>query len=142
MFNNQKIETIRQACIKANPEIVELKFGCEVETLNWGKVTITQNGDDYVEYILPDGTRGDEDTQIYFEKEIQNILGRPIRLADVLLAMEGKISNDSLSLHSGGYRDFLWYQDEKIQINFWNLLKDSLSDQSEETINFLYQLLK
>lgn len=26
-----KIEVIRQACVKANPEIVELKFGCEFQ---------------------------------------------------------------------------------------------------------------
>jgi hypothetical protein len=51
-------------------------------------------------------------------------LGRPIRLADVLWTLK--------TVHKGEHGKDL----------IWNLCADDLREQSEETINFLYELLK
>jgi hypothetical protein len=39
-MRRKHIQTSREACIKANPEIMELKFGCEVETKSNGKIRV------------------------------------------------------------------------------------------------------
>jgi hypothetical protein len=39
-MREEHIQTSREACIKANPEIMELKFGCEVETKSDGKMRV------------------------------------------------------------------------------------------------------
>jgi hypothetical protein len=57
------------------------------------------------------------------------IFGRPIRLADVLLAMTRVLNGEEAQ------RPVLELIDD------WNLRADDLEKQSEETINFLYDLL-
>lgn len=130
MANLQKI---REACIKANPEIVELKFGCEVRL----KVRGDQGVIIEALRIPSNGPRG----FVYWNKDMGEvrvlfaddfeILGRPIRLADVLLAIDtqGKshheVNGDECFLCSG----------------LWNLRQDDLSLQSEETLNFIASTL-
>ena len=69
------------------------------------------------------------------------IIGRDIRLADILLAM--------------GETDYIFAVNKKSELwamtydgngygksqSFWNLLKDNLADQSEECINFIHGVL-
>lgn len=98
MTTEEKVEAIRQACIKANPEI---------DTTYW---------------ISPkDPYEGIEDC-----KEVT----RPIRLADVLLAKE------CINRAREMYNRYTYETVEK-----WNLHADDLTQQSPETIDFLYGLL-
>lgn len=162
MTHQQKLEAVRQACIKANPEIVELKLGCEFyqkhrktgEVLSDAVYVFVGRGIDVREicFCLTNRYVGDAigcyDGYAY--NEVQNeknmtgymeIIGRPIRLADALLALGmkknyGYVCTDG-SLFEGGLdveNDFSYGQ--------WNLRKDSLDEQSEETVSFLYELLK
>jgi hypothetical protein len=76
------------------------------------------------------------------------VSGRPIRLADVLLAI-GQRQKDSetpfnFAIHDSGaimkwdLRLAEWFNTCIV----WNLDADDLEKQSEETITFLYELLK
>lgn len=160
----QKREAIRKACIAANPEIVELKLGCLIRPKNeeglvnlykfeWGDekgehdhfplevIHYTPDSETYEERELIEGelvvgffdpfegyvVRQDTRDWLAMDdmKEDVEILGRPIRLADVLLTgADGFGAKNVLDLTI-----------------YWNLRKDSLEDQSEETIDFIYQLL-
>lgn len=122
-----KIKEIRQACIKANPEILSEK--CCGHCLGTGNA----------EAFGEEGECAECDLGIITDKS-SKILGRPIRLADVLIPLARKL---------GAHRPTINYTIDKIIFNggapwnpSWNLLKDSLSDQSEETVNFIYELLK
>lgn len=66
------------------------------------------------------------------------LFGRPLRLADVLLVIQIK-NNEQ-------YKDeralYATRGDVHLVVTFWDLHNDDLEQQSEETINFLYELLK
>lgn len=145
MTNQEKIEVIRKACIKANDDILKLQFGCLISCNDFSKPSIR-------EYA---GWKWDRDTESKIRMVMESsgqlfpfddnfeILGRPIRLADVLLAIEKK--NLLIAIDEEGA--FIQYDsiDGEYTLRVyenWNLLKDSIYDQSEETINFLYELLK
>ena len=125
------IKNIREACIKANSDIVKLKFGCEFITL----------GDDRkLKYICK---FSDEKYcvagWIYrgfgecLKTSVGKIIGRPITLADVLLAWIVKHNKDG---------DSMWGSASWIQIiKEWNLRKNHLEDQSEECKKFLSEIL-
>jgi hypothetical protein len=122
---NKNLHFIREKCIAANPEIVELKFGCEFENVKTG-----------ARFIIP--TNG-------YPNDNHKILGRPIRLADVLLAIENANGNIELAtygepLHIGHYEKP--EREGYYSKAYWNLRADDLEKQSEETISFLYELLK
>lgn len=107
-----KLELIKQKCIEANPEIV-----------------INENAqlikfDHSVEYFVQT---------------------RPITLADVLMAIDKKIINERGVRHTQYMINTQGQLAEygilgKILMS-WNL-KEPLENQSEDTINFLYELLK
>lgn len=114
MAHQQKLEAVWQACIKANPEIVNGSIGM-----------MTKDG-----------------------YAVERITTREIRLADVLLAMNGctKALYYGIVPAAGcGYARFV-YQDENAgsfmgdEPVWW--LDQSLERQSEETISFLYDVLK
>lgn len=129
------LQTIRQACIKANPSILDLVFGCKVRLKDGSCETITkwaQHDRFPVFLVLGNGIE-------YIESEIEEILGRSIRLTDVLLAIKAykiKLDFDTRS------QPFLFITDWKEKTVIWNLLKDNLEDQSEETLEFISNLLK
>lgn len=126
------IKKIREACIAANPSIKDLVFGCEVKT-PYGNIT-----------KLVWETRGksiwltEEDSR--YNLEDLEIIGRPIRLADVLLAIQKKQHKNITYLVStfGIFMDSHFNFSMKHQ---WNLLKDDLTLQSPETISFILELL-
>lgn len=73
---------------------------------------------------------------------------RTVRLADVLLAIQGVGKNMRFNLTNGGHRDNLWIRcdnifggEEDSECPMWNLLKDDLTQQSPETIDFLHNLI-
>jgi hypothetical protein len=148
-----KLEAIRQACIEANPEIVELKFGCEIE---WKGERAFLTGDTYV---LGDVAGGSAVQKKFWvaNRSIRGvdsfregngdwgIIGRPIRLCDVLLAIDKSVVKEAYSfkMYANGY---MWLENipdgGTRQDAIYNLRADDLTQQSEECISFLYELLK
>lgn len=119
------IEFIREKCIEANPEIVEPAMRKGMLCL------VSDHGERYVtsyDVAVAKSTVGDY--------EILQVLPRPIRLADVLLAIE-KVKDQTqhgkcvMILCNG------WGEKER-----WDLRQDNLNDQDEPTIRFIYELLK
>jgi hypothetical protein len=68
-------------------------------------------------------------------------ISRPVRLADVLLAMEEKRGIDEDYMLSPSGNMFAMHTPNGSCIFNWNLRADRLEDQSEETIDFLANLL-
>jgi hypothetical protein len=152
----EKLKSIIQA---ANPEIMELKFGCEFEfpnsgnkmerwivTSSYGSVDMLDNhqsisiyarriDDVHSDIFSWDSPEDFEETgQTFYD--FAKILGRPIRLADILLAIDKRYDgNHFATAASNG-----WLHFEGIR-GFWNLKDDNLDHQSEETKQFLIELL-
>jgi hypothetical protein len=116
------LDLIRQKCIEANPEIRTSRFRC----------LCAENG--------------------RCSYKDHNRVGREVRLADVLLAMNKKLNDEAsgaviiagddgtfgiVYTDRPGYEKYVNWQSEE-----WNLREDDLTKQSEETISFLYDLLK
>lgn len=132
MTTQEQIEFIRSKCIESNASILDLVFGCEITYMGKiYKVTDERFGCTWLfspinaEIICP------------ATKEIHNIIGREIRLADVLLAIRKQADID-FNIHIG--RGNAYFLSGKME-HMWNLLKDSLSSQSPETIDFIFNLL-
>ena len=77
------IKTIKEACIKANPEIMELKFGCEVKIFGGENTKIVQNIDN--KFLLSNGKF--HYGEIRNKDNYEEILGRPITLEDILICL-------------------------------------------------------
>ena len=137
-MNIQKLKKVIQ---EANPEIMELKFGCEVirrksdkekqcfisdyyEDRNGKRITLRGEGGNVYEIM-----------EIVFKRDFK-ILGRPIRLADVLLALKKLEPNH----FQEAIRDLIIGKDIKGKIVYWNLKKD-FDNQSDECKEFLIKLL-
>lgn len=152
MTNYDQLKSAIQA---ANPEIMELKFGCELldirtdETAHViGEVLYFGDEGDYelsliafdkkVDVPFKWGGIGDErlftaDYKTVERKVDFKILGRPIQLADVLLAIR------ATEPKNGDFHK--WNNDWQRIIVEWNLKDDNLDHQSEETKQFLINLL-
>ena len=155
-----KILKIREKCIEANPEIVKLGFGCKIiekrTGLNWTGIIMSETGESeeynkdykdrfkkgeyYVHYPKPVAIGS------WLHEEEMEIIGRPIRLADILLAIHEKDKKNKLNklIKYPFYYNIMqqitaWKLNGK---NFWNLKSDNLENQSVECIEFLYNLLK
>lgn len=131
----ERIEAVRRACVRANPEIVELKFGCDIVDENKHRYTFLHFSPmqlaamDFTTANVFDGevVRG-----ITFRISKTKIIGRPVRLADVLLAIEKK---------DAGYGEEEWMLNRMMfGSDKWNLLKD-MEDQSDETLEFISRML-
>lgn len=125
-MREQNIEVIRKACVAANPEIMELKFGCEMRCK--GKMLRYIGKDNGSSALIVD------DGSLLFVDAIGEveILGHPIRLADVLEAARKvgyNSTEDWLAVITG-------------IVTRYDLHKDSLTDQSDVCLAFLAALLK
>lgn len=155
-INPQHYEAVRAAIVKAVPEIMELKFGCEVHRYNhieekrvWkdGLLRMEHIHDGIKEVIC--GHFSEETALVriddklgragawmpfevprYLERDWK-IIGRPIRLADVILAVH--IRN--------GVEEVTTFRDKDFYNSRWNLRQDDLSQQSPQCIEFLHSLL-
>lgn len=130
---NTHLEYIVKKCAEANPEIMELKFGCEI----YHGVTaiflgINNNGELWV------SEEGQTKTKFWGISDIK-ILGREIQLSDVLLLPIGPIFIDNWGCFWKFTKSLHSYEIESCKI-YWNLLKP-LSGQSPETLAFLAELL-
>jgi len=150
-------DKLKQVIQKANPEIMELKFGCEIlrykeEPKDRKYKVITDigfaaNKEKVWINSVPFGSMS-LPTEI-LKSELADktgdwiILGRPIRLADVLLA----IGNMDFGINSKGV--FIVYQGSNdlshrdfSQTDYaWNLKDNNLDNQSEATKQFLIDIL-
>lgn len=127
-----KLSELKKVIQKAVPEIMELKLGCEVEI---GTITsVFESEGKYGYALIPystrwDGMNGEATAKRYSKERLGKILGRPIRLSDVLVAIMGKPEKPQMA---GFWADVI--------IN-WKLSDDNLDHQSEACINFLHNLL-
>jgi hypothetical protein len=121
------------------PEILDLKFGCEVIIKN-KNFPLVRNLITPIIFGKPNGEFKILDNDDWFsEFDVRENLGRPITLSDVLRVIEKvkpvpdlELFNVELSISKYGTNG----RDNCL----WNLEKD-FNNQSEETINFLYDLL-
>jgi hypothetical protein len=143
-----KLETIRKACIEANPEIVELKFGCEV------KVRIDDEEYEYTKiqylnaYDLGIWVNG-EDVFTGAIRLMQNedynyieIIGRPILPQDIACILP---PNWMLKGHRDGRIEFIDMTDfgnKNFKNKYIIWTGRTLNDQTDETIDFIYNLIK
>lgn len=136
----EKLKTIRDACVAINQDIMRLDIGCNV--LIFGakkrKVCDVKNYTDKGVYIVVDRYGNTE-----FSPNEYEILGRDIRLADVLLVVHGNKEYVDVVIDSRGRfgddNGALGIHDKGVM---WNLLKDNLEEQSDETIDFIYHLIE
>jgi len=128
---NKTLKDLKEVIQKANPEIMELKFGCQftenpshgqIYTASWETI-----GGNWV---------AAEDAEEYDSTEI-SILGRPIRLADVLLAL-GE-SPEVAPSYEG--EEFPAMHKVARIVYLWRLADDNLDHQSKECHEFLINLL-
>jgi hypothetical protein len=134
-----QIEDIRKACVEANPDILKLEFGCEVEW-DGSFFFLQQNKRDAYMFFSPNEC----DTFCVDLHIVDNevcedgfkIIGRPIRLADILVAIS-KRDTVIYSIHTDG--TFLTKSgDTGVK---YNLPADDITLQSPETISFIHNLL-
>ena len=138
-MENNKLETIRKACISANSSILDLKFGCKLKS---GIVT----GQEYKSEWKCECVSVAKDWKNSFLMPIreaeEEIIGRDITLEDVLVALETFYTKKWVAVSSGGY----FFTQEKSEHAIisgvkWKFGK-TLEDQDESTIDFIYNLLK
>lgn len=130
----EQIEFIRQKAIEANPDIKKLKFGCVVENKGKKYLIFREYMDGY--FLATDGKHSElHVSKLNNQHTETEILGRDIRLADIIqaLMLTKKWLGASLENQCRDYFNIL------IQ---YNLRQDRLEDQSPETIEFIYNLLK
>lgn len=133
-MQNKNYELVRNAVIKAVPSIMELKFGCEVKNARWIDKVLFVDSDDNVDLFLGDGTNR---SAWMHKRLIEEIHGRKITLADVLLAIGMK---KTIYLKTLGYQVRL--VDDEDGIIYWDLQNDDLSKQSEHEWDYLAALLQ
>jgi hypothetical protein len=142
------LDRLKSIIQKANPEIMKLKFGCEVidtrlSVRNAPTIFLNQTRDrkGNVQAYVHSGK-----TAWYVPNSIKDrsleILGRPIRLADVLLTIQTQEADCEFLMHNSSYANTISL---KLPNNprpvSWNLKDDNLDNQSEETKQFLISLL-
>lgn len=148
-MKQQYIDKIREACIKANPEIMELKFGCEVKIIKDSENIVPRgqvrdfvfesvNGHTIIctSYDGVSNPKNPRGVIIHKAGTKLKAVGRPIQLADVLLAIQNKKFGQPIYKVGGLAKGGSLIIDEV----HWKL-RSSLEDQSEETLKFISELL-
>src|SRR5918911_4448098 len=139
-MNKTDYEKLKSVIQTANPEIMELKFGCKCQDKDangnlYGKWTIIKIHEQGIRALYSDNSDGFIHFDVVNDPDMTLILGRPIRLADVLLAYQmrsGEWSNwNSQDMH----RIYALLQGQQ----GWNLKDDNLDHQSEECKEFLIE---
>jgi len=141
----KELQQLKEKIWKANPSILELKFGCEIQFNSSGKkdfIAHTKTG--YKEFPVSTVSFGSVRL-----KEIKS-LGRPITLEDVLVVCKKQIIDGSewIDVDIQGHIRRSWLERRGIGIMEWKrsdlgewILNKPLHEQSEETIKFLNKLL-
>lgn len=138
-----KYEELKRVIQEAVPEIMELKFGCEIK--RFFNTCSTRCKCNFEVGVCVDDSEKDavhyykypEPPTYINEREYEN-LGRPIRLADILLALQRK--GKPCLVDAVG----IFYDLKTKPLNIgkaYDLDHDNLDNQSNETKEFLYNLL-
>src|SRR3990167_3695415 len=135
------LPSVRAKIIELVPEIMELKFGCEVLI---GGFTKPHSQVKIVEFLqsellfdyIENGHHWRTD-----KNDIREILGSPIGIREVLLAIQnhGNKTVDSMELQLS--YGTLHLKTKNGGFAKWNLEKDNLNEQSSETIELLATIL-
>ena len=144
-MNIQKLKKVIQ---EANPEIMELKFGCEFENKIIGKslkvknnkYLIFGNHQGFIEAVCEDdrGVRiATFDESAILEAKATKILGRSIRLANVLLALD-KYSQTK-ELPDVGKYPAMYIVGQVVSL--WDCKDNNFDNQSDELYELLTRLL-
>lgn len=159
MTRDEKIAAIRAACVEANPAILKLDFGCLVRV---GRITrgsfshcvLPGEGLHRDTFICVGRCRPPTESKLIFQHQIgfchvdetevakfHEIIGHPIRIADVLLALQRQIQ--MVYVDRWGVMEYYpMGQDRKRSVAVqWNLHRDSLDEQDDPCIDFLADLL-
>ena len=126
MTKDQKIEHLRELIAEACPDVMELKFGCEIRNKN-GAVETIATYSNYGHFTVVGGSSIPS-----IESDIIEILGSPIGIAEVLRAWN---NSDSYPLITKA-PDELW----DIYC-VWDLSHDRIEDQKLSTIDFIIGVL-
>lgn len=135
------IDKLKQVIQAANPEIMELKFGCEVIVNN--KIQTIGSFEEMSQGLrLSSGNLTSE----RMLRRGSKILGRPIRLSDVLVAIRKHDEKQVYAVDSMG--NFIFFCGHDMPWRFcdlhnakWDLQNDNLDHQSGECKKFLCDLL-
>jgi len=146
LTRQEALDKINAACVKANPAILELKFGCKLSDGQEEKIIVDANGQ---YWCCNDGTKFNRAALMSYEKgdrvflnwKVFFILGRDIQLADVLLALHKEFTSD-LSLYEAMDKLIhpIWGNGKIRFEQKWNLLKP-LHEQDDPTLFFIADLL-
>ncbi len=146
MTTQEKTQKIREACIASNPSILDLVMGCRVtaDFEIFSDVVAEEVPCTYIREAigLPYPALLTFEGSIIHQK-VKEILGRTIRLADVLLVI-GKTKRGAwgITIDALGYiRERGVGFNEQSYSAHWNLLHDDLELQSPETIDFIFSLI-
>jgi len=137
MTKQEKLKQIRQKCIEANPSILDLEMGCEVFVSGYPgrhRYIATQLG--IPKYLVEFSNEiSIEDFSDYHVE----IIGREIRLADLLLALQ-KVAQINITVN--------WKENEIELLDtengitaIYNLLADDIERQPEPFVDFIHTLL-
>jgi len=133
-----KYEEVKKEIVKVVPSIMELGFGCEYLDLhNRKQIFINKAGRGEHRYLTEEGMFGE-----MLNINMREILGRPITLEDVLIAID-KISKPRGNNYFIDTKGSFYKTNEDLYDIFlgnWQLGKP-LHSQSQEVIDFLYELL-
>lgn len=147
MTTQEQIQFIRQKCVEANPDIVKLQYGCWVKRKDYYVPDLLihiQSYEDFNDVSICEARNGEYAIANNYRASTQEIsdwiiIGRDIRLADVLLAMNGKLGDDTYAI---GYHGCTHKPEGQYVLHNWVLTKDRLEEQSPATIELIYNLLK
>ena len=132
------------------PDVMVLEDGCRVTCfeIDFGY----SNKEDFIRtFYRPFGIREgydkkgefvDDGDGYYFDNI--NLLGKPITLAVILLAIGKQLDEDAweVAINSDGQFIKDWGENKHEMTDYyWNLSKDNFNDQSEETKTFIGNLL-
>lgn len=120
MTKEKMLEDIRKACVANDPSILDLKFGLRIYHKKRGFGTI----------IDTTHLKFDEEKDVIYAPFIADnceVLGRPITLQDILLAIHKKT-------------DSILGKEEKQMITMYDLTKTP-QDQEIKTIQFIHSLI-
>lgn len=131
-MRDEQIAAIRAACIKANPEIEKEWSDCKVCS-GVGFTAEHEGGQACYE-----GECNNCPVQVQCDPCMGSgkVLGRPIRLADVLLAIR-EIKRPIAQAMVNTW----WDRQERKLLETYDLMHDNLTAQSDETLSFLAKLL-
>ena len=126
----EKLQELKSKIHELLPELLDLKFGCEVKTVGfWPRILGNEE-------VIEDGKEQFIDWGGGNTYKVEKILGSKIGIAEVLRAY-------AEPLKKLGYSQavIMGTSEVKKLLNFWNFAKGNIDEQSPDTISFLHNLI-